>query len=119
MTSKGGMSPVTRLVLDKLYAQAAGVPQRLPWHDETPSPLLIKGVEGRGRQGRALDVGCGSGIFAAFLAKEGMQWWPSTSIPRQMAEREAVDAAPHADGLAGSGAASRGFPGIDCHSDSG
>jgi hypothetical protein len=57
MTSKGGMGPLTRVVLDRLYARAAGDPRRLPWHDETPSPLLIKAVEGRGRHGRALDVG--------------------------------------------------------------
>jgi SAM-dependent methyltransferase len=97
MTPKGGMGPITRVVLDKLYERAAGTPQRLPWHDETPPRLLTQAVGNRGGRGRALDVGCGSGIFSAYLAKQGLQVVgidrnpEAIAMARAAADREEVE----------------------------
>jgi SAM-dependent methyltransferase len=68
--SRGGMSFLQRKVLDRFYAEAAGDPERLPWHRAEPDPFLARVVAERA-PGRALDVGCGSGVFAAYLAARG------------------------------------------------
>ena len=68
-----------RLVMKKFYRKAAGDPHRLPWHHEDPGRMLVEAVEARKGRGRALDVGCGSGIFTAWLAEHGME---ATGIDR-------------------------------------
>jgi len=73
MTSTGGMNLIQRKVLDKFYARAAGAPERLPWHRATPDQLLTQVVESGSRRGRALDVGCGSGVFSVYLAQQGYE----------------------------------------------
>ncbi|MBI3549265.1 MAG: class I SAM-dependent methyltransferase [Elusimicrobia bacterium] len=65
------MNVLQRVVLDKFYAGAAGAADRLPWHRADPGPLLRKAVESTTRRGRALDIGCGSGVFSAYLAQQG------------------------------------------------
>ena len=56
--------------MEKLYRDAAGDPTKLPWHREEPAPLLVKCATARSR-GRALDVGCGSGVFSRYLSSLG------------------------------------------------
>jgi 2-polyprenyl-3-methyl-5-hydroxy-6-metoxy-1,4-benzoquinol methylase len=67
------MSAMAKLVMSKFYRNAAGDPARLPWHRENPSQLLVAAVEALGRRGRALDLGCGAGVFAAWMAEQGLQ----------------------------------------------
>jgi len=71
MKSAGGMSVFQRFVLEKLYARAGGAPEGLPWHRAEPDAVLQRVVAASMSHGRALDVGCGSGVFSAYLAKQG------------------------------------------------
>lgn len=57
----------------KFYRKAEGRPERLPWHQEAPPEILKTAVAARGGRGRALDVGCGAGVFSVWLAEQGMQ----------------------------------------------
>jgi cyclopropane fatty-acyl-phospholipid synthase-like methyltransferase len=52
-----------------LYRRAQ-TPKSLPWHREEAPALLRAAVERRG-SGRALDVGCGEGVHAVYLAQHG------------------------------------------------
>jgi 2-polyprenyl-3-methyl-5-hydroxy-6-metoxy-1,4-benzoquinol methylase len=66
------MRSVAKLVMGRFYRQAAGDPARLPWHREVPSRVLIAAVAARNARGRALDVGCGAGVFSVWLAEQGL-----------------------------------------------
>src|SRR5262245_11482522 len=45
---------------------------RLPWDKGTPDPLLVEMIESRGlAPGRTLEIGCGTGTNAIFLAEHG------------------------------------------------
>ena len=48
-------------------------PEKLPWHRDEPDALLRRAVEARAARGRALDVGCGAGVFTVWLAQSGME----------------------------------------------
>lgn len=58
---------------------AAETPEDLPWHREEPWPMLQRVVEAdtdendgqTGDPPRALDLGCGAGEFAVYLARKG------------------------------------------------
>lgn len=45
--------------------------ESLPWHREEPPALLERAVAVRESRGRALDVGCGEGVYAVYLAQQG------------------------------------------------
>jgi cyclopropane fatty-acyl-phospholipid synthase-like methyltransferase len=66
------VSPLAATVMRGFYRRAKGCPDRLPWHRETPDPILVAAVMEREQRGRALDVGCGAGVFSVWLAKQGM-----------------------------------------------
>ncbi len=70
MEIHGGMSFMQRKVLNKFYVDAKGERERLPWHRDDPPEMLAR-IATQRQLGRALDVGCGSGIFSAFLASVG------------------------------------------------
>jgi SAM-dependent methyltransferase len=67
------MSAMAKLVMGKFYRNAAGAPERLPWHREEPSAVLSAAAQARVARGRALDVGCGAGVFSVWLAQRGFQ----------------------------------------------
>ena len=58
--------------MDFLYGRA-GDPEDLPWHRDEPPALLQEVLASRSGGGRALDIGCGSGVFAVHLARQGFQ----------------------------------------------
>jgi SAM-dependent methyltransferase len=61
------------MVMSKFYRKAEGRPERLPWHQEKPPALLEAAVMARPRPARALDVGCGAGVFSVWLAEQGLK----------------------------------------------
>ena len=61
---------VQRMVFARLYRRAPGV-ESLPWHREQPPALLERAVAQRSARGRALDLGCGQGVHAVYLAQQG------------------------------------------------
>ncbi|HYK05470.1 MAG TPA: class I SAM-dependent methyltransferase [Thermoanaerobaculia bacterium] len=67
------MSAIARMVMRNFYRRAAGDPKRLPWHRDTPPDILAEAVAARNGRGRALDVGCGAGVYTTWLAEQGME----------------------------------------------
>jgi SAM-dependent methyltransferase len=70
------MAQIQRAFLTHLYRKAAR-PEELPWHSEKVPELLELAVSAqeaaRTEGARALDVGCGSGVFSLWLAQRGYQ----------------------------------------------
>jgi SAM-dependent methyltransferase len=61
-----------RQVQEMLYRKA-NTPEDLPWHRDEPDRFLVEAIDNRGRTGRALDLGCGSGVFSVYMAKRGYE----------------------------------------------
>lgn len=83
------MSAIAKRVMQKFYRQAEGKPERLPWHQDAPPPILESAVAARGARGRALDVGCGAGVFSVWLAEKGMDVTGIDVIPEAIAMAQA------------------------------
>ncbi|HJR25714.1 MAG TPA: methyltransferase domain-containing protein, partial [Acidimicrobiales bacterium] len=58
-----------RTIFERLYRRAKTA-EAVPWHREQPA-LLERAVAQRATPGRALDVGCGQGVHAVYLAQQG------------------------------------------------
>ncbi|HEX6158737.1 MAG TPA: class I SAM-dependent methyltransferase [Thermoanaerobaculia bacterium] len=90
------MPSLIRLVMQKFYRKAEGQPERLPWHQEDPPPILTRAASQRGGRGRAFDVGCGAGVFSVWLAEQGfavtgIDLFPeATGMARARAEKHGV-----------------------------
>jgi cyclopropane fatty-acyl-phospholipid synthase-like methyltransferase len=67
------MSSMAKIVMGRFYREAAGDPSRLPWHREAPEALLVAAVEKLGPGRRALDLGCGAGVFSVWMAQRGLR----------------------------------------------
>ena len=63
------LTRVVTLMYSRLYGRAK-TPSDLPWYREEPQDLLAEIEKTRKRLGRALDVGCGSGMHAVWLAQQ-------------------------------------------------
>lgn len=87
------MTKKDRTVFDRLYASAQS-PEDLPWHDSEPPRLLVEALNARDRPGSALDVGCGAGTHAVYLASRGCDVTAIDFTPRavEMAQRRAAEA---------------------------
>jgi 2-polyprenyl-3-methyl-5-hydroxy-6-metoxy-1,4-benzoquinol methylase len=71
--------------VQEMFYNKAQVSEDLPWHSTEPAKLLVEAVDRRARPGRALDLGCGAGVFSAFLAKRGYQVTGLDFIPKALA----------------------------------
>jgi SAM-dependent methyltransferase len=60
-------------VMRHFYVSASGDPTRLPWHRDQPSDVLVDTIQGLPPGTRVLDVGCGAGVFAVWIASRRMQ----------------------------------------------
>lgn len=93
------MGGVAKVVMERFYRKADGHPERLPWHQDAPPAILEKAVASRHSSpgGRALDLGCGTGVFTVWLAKQklevtGVDYFPQAiAMARDRAERQKVD----------------------------
>lgn len=87
-------------VFARLYRRAPTV-ESLPWHREEPPALLQQAVQRRERPGRALDLGCGEGVYATYLAQQGYDVVGIDFVPaalaaaRQRAEQAGVEVTLH------------------------
>lgn len=70
-------------IFASLYRRAPG-PEALPWHREEPPALLARAVAARQAPGRALDLGCGAGVHAVYLAQKGYAVWGVDFVPRAL-----------------------------------
>jgi SAM-dependent methyltransferase len=70
-------------VMEMMYRKAKA-PQDLPWHREEPDRFLVDVLKKRGQPGRALDLGCGAGVFSIYLAKQGYQVTGLDMLPRAL-----------------------------------
>lgn len=59
-----------RTIFTRLYKRATTV-EALPWHREDPPALLEQAVAHTPTRGRVLDLGCGEGVYATWLAQQG------------------------------------------------
>jgi SAM-dependent methyltransferase len=67
-----------------MFYGKAKSPQDLPWHSETPARLLVEAVQQRRKAGRALDIGCGTGVHAIYLAQHGYDVTGLDFIPKAL-----------------------------------
>ena len=77
-----------RTIFSRLYRRAPDV-DSLPWHREDPPPLLERAVAQRATRGRALDVGCGEGVYATYLAQQGFDVVGLDFVPAALAAAQA------------------------------
>ena len=57
--------------MQETFYKKAKSPKDLPWHRDNPDGFIFEAVKARAKPGRALDLGCGSGVFSVWLAKQG------------------------------------------------
>jgi 2-polyprenyl-3-methyl-5-hydroxy-6-metoxy-1,4-benzoquinol methylase len=73
-----------RTVFARLYRRTPDV-ESLPWHRSEPPTLLEQAVAQRATRGRALDVGCGEGSHAVYLAQQGFSVVGLDFVPAALA----------------------------------
>jgi len=79
---------IQRTVFARLYRRAPSV-ESLPWHREQPPDLLERVVTQRAARGRALDLGCGQGVHAVYLAQQGFSVAAIDFVPAAVAAARA------------------------------
>ncbi len=57
---------------------------RIDWHSEDPPALLVEAVESIAGPGRALDVGCGTGVSSVFMAQRGLDVTAIDFVPEAL-----------------------------------
>jgi 2-polyprenyl-3-methyl-5-hydroxy-6-metoxy-1,4-benzoquinol methylase len=89
-----------QVVFRRLYRTAPTV-EALPWHRDEPPPLLERAITERSVPGRALDLGCGDGVYAVHLAQHGYSVVATDFVEaaldatRERAEQAGVDVRLH------------------------
>lgn len=79
---------IQRTVFTRLYRRTPSV-EDLPWHREQPPALLERAVAERTTRGRALDVGCGEGVYSVWLAQQGFEVSAIDFVPAALAATRA------------------------------
>ncbi|HEY8074721.1 MAG TPA: class I SAM-dependent methyltransferase [Labilithrix sp.] len=76
-----------KMVMSSIYAKA-NRPEDLVWHSDEPTKLLVdaaRSVRARSHRPRALDLGCGAGVFSTWLARQGFEVTGIDIIPKAIA----------------------------------
>lgn len=73
----------------EMFYRNADTPTDLPWHRDEPDDFLVRAMERRAGKPsagarRALDLGCGSGVFSVFMAKQGFDVTGIDFMPRAL-----------------------------------
>ena len=69
--------------MEMIYSKAQK-PEDLLWHAEEPNPYLVAAINQRNQPGRALDLGCGAGVFSVYMAKKKFEVTGLDFIPRAL-----------------------------------
>ncbi len=74
-----------------MFCKKATIPEDLPWHSDKPATFLVDAVSRRRDAGKALDLGCGTGVLSVYLAKQGWEVMGLDFIPKalEMASKRA------------------------------
>jgi SAM-dependent methyltransferase len=72
------------MAVQEMFYKKASVPEDLPWHSDKPARFLVEAVSRREEPGRALDLGCGTGVFSVYLAKHGYEVTGLDFIPKAL-----------------------------------
>jgi len=77
--------------VQEMFYKKAAAAEELPWHTEKLPSLLVDAVSRRKSAGKALDLGCGTGVFSVYLAKQGYEVTGLDFIPKalEMASKRA------------------------------
>ena len=78
------MSGQSKNLFNRLY-KSAKKPEDLPWHEAEPPPLLVRALDQRSAQGRALDIGCGAGTYSIYMAERGYDVTAIDFMPQAIA----------------------------------
>ncbi len=73
-----------KAVYEDFYRKAKQTPEKLPWHREERPELLERAVGEKRSRGNALDIGCGTGVFASWLAEQGFEVTAVDFIPEAL-----------------------------------
>lgn len=82
--------------MQETFYKKAKSPKDLPWHRDEPDGFILEAVAARAKPGRALDLGCGSGVFSVWLTKQGYDVTGLDYVPRAI---EMSKARAHAAGV--------------------
>jgi SAM-dependent methyltransferase len=83
------MSATAARIMRRFYRNADGHLEQLPWYRDVPDAILESVVTEHENHGRALDIGCGAGMFSVWMAEHGMRVTGIDLIP------EAITMAKH------------------------
>lgn len=75
--------------MESVYKKASK-PSDLLWHSDEPSKFLVEAMTNRKQPGRALDLGCGAGVFSVYMAKAGYQVTGLDFIPKALEMADAL-----------------------------
>lgn len=79
-------------VMNMIYGKAER-PEDLPWHNPEPYDFVLDAADANENSGRALDLGCGTGVISVSLAKLGFEVTAIDFIGKaiEMAKKRASD----------------------------
>jgi len=85
-------------LMEAIYGGQIGPVDQIPWNHAEPPPPLVELVDsGRVAPGRAIDLGCGAGNYAVYLARRGFAMTGvdisvhAIELARETARRQAVE----------------------------
>lgn len=72
-----------KMVMGKFYRKAQTA-KDIPWHRDEPEAFVVDVLKKINKPGRALDIGCGTGSFSVYMAKQGHEVTGLDMFPRAL-----------------------------------